>query len=130
MEIRASTKRGFFVGNVEIKLPVINGKSLNVQEVLKNMEEQNISGIIQMPVQIPDIKRKENVTEQVKRIPYSDKKLRDLKADVYMFLVKGEGDISDIEMRLGELKKINEQKYYALESKYRGYDIREKLFTD
>lgn len=130
MEIRASTKRGFFVGNVEIKLPVINGKSLNVQEVLKNMEEQNISGIIQMPVQIPDIKRKENVTEQVKRIPYSDKKLRDLKADVYMFLVKGEGDISDIEMRLGELKKINEQKYYALESKYRGYDIRQKLFTD
>ena len=130
MEIRASTKRGFFVGNVEIKLPVINGKCLNVQEVLESMEEQNISNSIQMPVQIPDVKRKVNVTEQVKRIPYSDKKLRDLKADVYMFLVKGEGDISDIEMRLGELKKINEQKYYALESKYRGYDIRQKLFTD
>ena len=130
MEIRASTKRGFFVGNVEIKLPVINGKCLNVQEVLESMEEQNISNSIQMPVQIPDVKRKVNVTEQVKRIPYSDKKLRDLKADVYMFLVKGEGDISDIEMRLGELKKINEQKYYALESKYRGYDIRQELFTD
>lgn len=130
MEIRASTKRGFFVGNVEIKLPVINGKCLNVQEVLESMEEQNISNSIQMPVQIPDVKRKVNVTEQVKRIPYSDKKLRNLKADVYMFLVKGEGDISDIEMRLGELKKINEQKYYALESKYRGYDIRQKLFTD
>ena len=52
--------------------------------------------------------------EQVKRIPYSDKKLRDLKADVYMFLVKGEGDISDIEMRLGELKKINEQKVLCI----------------
>ena len=109
---------------------MINGKCLNVQEVLESMEEQNISNSIQMPVQIPDVKRKVNVTEQVKRIPYSDKKLRYLKADVYMFLVKGEGDISDIEMRLGELKKINEQKYYALESKYRGYDIRQKLFTD
>jgi hypothetical protein len=83
-----------------------------------------------MPVQIPDVKRKVNVTEQVKRIPYSDKKLRDLKADVYMFLVKGEGDINDIEMRLGELREINEQKYYALKKKYRVYDIQQKLFAD
>ena len=128
--VEAFQKRGFFVGNVEIKLPVINGKCLNVQEVLESMEEQNISNSIQMPVQIPDVKRKVNVTEQVKRIPYSDKKLRDLKADVYMFLVKGEGDINDIEMRLGELREINEQKYYALKKKYRVYDIQQKLFAD
>ena len=56
------------------------------------------------------------------------KKYTLLKRDIYNYLIKKQGDYSQIRGRLAYLKNINSDKYFAIKNIYNKYDRNNELF--
>ena len=116
--------------NVDIYLPVVDGKCLSVDEIIDCIEKDQMIEVKNGIGKTSRIQRKGNNIETIRTSSYSDSKLRTLKADIYSYLQENQGELEKLKERLTELREISEKKYMFVEKKYRKYDKANELFRE
>ena len=82
--------------NVDIYLPVVDGKCLSVDEIIDCIEKDQMIEVKNGIGKTSRIQRKGNNIETIRTSSYSDSKLRTLKADIYSYLQENQGELEKL----------------------------------
>lgn len=116
--------------NVDIYLPIVDGKCLNVDEIIDWIEKNQMIEVKDGIGKISGIRKKGKDINGISNRSYSDSRLRALKADIYSYLKENQGELENLRERLTELREISEKKYIYIEKRYGKYDKENKIFRN
>ena len=102
--------------NVDIYLPIVDGKCLNVDEIIDWIEKNQMIEVKDGIGKISGIRKKGKDINGISNRSYSDSRLRALKADIYSYLKENQGELENLRERLTELREISEKKYIYMEN--------------